>query len=60
MSELILEARPEEAQETRALVTEAIRTVAGKISVFEALAQESTNVTTSMTWQSAWGNREDR
>lgn len=32
----------------------------GKVSIFSLLAEESQNVTPGMTWQSAWGNREDR
>lgn len=33
----------------------------GKISVLEALAQPSNeDISPSMTWQSTWGNKEDR
>jgi hypothetical protein len=54
MSEQLL-SQPEE-QTSNAIVKDSL----GKITVLEALAEEIDVVSPTLSWQSAWSNKEDR
>lgn len=60
MSEALLTLNPDVEQQDQQVKIK-VGEAAGKISILEALAEPAPeDITPSMSWQSAWSNKEDR